>query len=134
LLSRRWNIRAKFQHFNFNDPRTLEFVPRGSLVFTAHAIEQIPLLQEEFVEALCRRGPKWVVHFEPCYADHAMGSLLGLMRRRYAEINDYNRNLVDLLRGVEARGRIRIVDHRRDCLGISPFNSTSVLVWCPVMG
>jgi len=131
LLAQQKRLDAKFVHFDFCDPRTVDFVPPGALVYTAHAIEQVPQLPEAFVEALLRRRPQGVVHFEPCYEDRNENSLVGLMRRRYTEINDYNRNLISLLRRFETQGKLHIVEHRADLFAVSPFNSTSLLVWRP---
>lgn len=131
LLAKLAGVQARFEAFDYLDPATLEAVPEGALVFTSHSIEQIPQLPEAFIRGLIRRAPRTVVHFEPCYEDHSEGSLLGLLRRRYTELNDYNRNLAGLLQSFEARGQIRILEHRREVFGINPFNPFSVLVWQP---
>ena len=134
ILARQKRINATFVPFDFYEPRTADFIPAGALVYTAHAIEQVPQLPEVFIEALLRRRPRTVVHFEPCHEDHGDGSLVGLMRRRYTEVNDYNRNLASLLRQFEAQGKLRIVEHKPDIFAVSPLNSTSVLVWQPAEG
>jgi hypothetical protein len=131
LLAVRQGIVARFEHFDYNDPQTLVPVPAGAVVFTSHSIEQIPDLSESFVEGLLRRSPKRVVHLEPCYEDQDETTLTGLMRRRYTELNDYNRNLVGLLRSLESRGRLRILEHRPNVFSDTPFNPTSILVWEP---
>ena len=51
---------------------------------------------------------------------------LGLMCRRHAEINDYNHDLLSVLR---SRTDIRIVRLDVDTLGLNPLNPTSVLHW-----
>ena len=47
-----------------------------------------------------------------------------MMRRRYAEVNDYNRNLLTLLKPFKPTVE-------QDVLGINPLNSTSKLEWQP---
>lgn len=131
ILARRCGAKARFERFDFLDPSTLEAVPEGALVYTSHSIEQIPRLPEAFVTGLIRRAPRMVVHFEPCYEDHAADTLIGMMRRRYAELNDYNRNLSGLLKSIEQRGRIRLLSHRREVFGVNPFNPSSIFVWQP---
>jgi hypothetical protein len=106
ILTRQRRINATFVPFDFYEPRSVDFIPPGALVYTAHAIEH----------------------------ERNDSSLVGLMRRRYTEINDYNRNLVPLLRRFEAQGKIRIVEHKADIFAVSPLNSTSVLVWQPADG
>jgi hypothetical protein len=131
LLAKYRGVRARFEHFDYNDPKTLAHVPEKALVFTSHSIEQIPELGDGFLEGLMRKDPVAVVHFEPCHEDQDESTLIGLMRRRYAEINDYNRNLVGLLRRFEKKGQIEILRHEKNIFGISPLNPTSILVWKP---
>jgi hypothetical protein len=88
-------------------------------------------LLDSFVEGLSRRRPRTVVHLEPCHEDQDPMSVIGLMRRRYAELNDYNRNLVGVLRALEQAGRIRVLEHRRNVFSATPFNPTSILIWQP---
>lgn len=130
-LAKLWSTEARFDHFDYNNPQTLETVPKQALVYTSHSIEQIPQLHESFVESLIRRSPQLVVHFEPCYQDHDGQSLIGLMRRRYTELNDYNRNLVELLRSFEDAGAIRILEHQANVFSDTPFNPTSIVMWAP---
>src|SRR5437879_1190700 len=99
---------ARFEHFDYESPQTLEEVPKDAVVYTSHSIEQIPTLDDSFVHGLIRRAPRLVVHFEPCYDDQDDKTLIGLMRRRYIELNDYNRNLLGLLRSFEKVGQIRL--------------------------
>jgi hypothetical protein len=48
------------------------------------------------------------------------------MRRRYLEINDYNRNLFGTLKG---RADIRIVRLEQDVIGWNPFNCLGMVHW-----
>ena len=131
LLAARAGIGATFGHFDYNDPQTLSQIPRNAMVFTSHSIEQIPSLNASFVEALIRRSPRQVIHFEPVYEDQDATSMIGLMRRRYTEVNDYNKNLLGVLRACEKKGLIRIFSHRPNIFSDTPFNPTSVILWAP---
>src|SRR5208283_5307895 len=65
-------------------------IPPDAIIFTSYATHYVPKLSASFVEALSAFRPRVVVHFEPCY-EHCDGrTLIGLMRRRYIEVNDYN--------------------------------------------
>jgi hypothetical protein len=55
-------------------------------------------------------------------------SLLGLMRRGYAELNDYNRNLLSTL---GARTDIRLEVVGQNVLGLNPLHPISVARWSP---
>jgi hypothetical protein len=97
------------------------------VVFTSHALEQLPEVGP-VLRGMARsfRGHALTVfHFEPVRGLHG-DSLLGLLRRRYADANDYNRDLWEALRtcpGVSVRRA------RADVFGINPLNPTSVIEW-----
>ena len=68
---------------------------------------------------------KAVVHFEPVYELHD-DSLLGMMRKAYANAVDYSRNLMSELKKNED---IKVLSVKPDFLGYNPLNSTSVIKW-----
>ncbi len=118
------------RQFNFYDEAYAligEVGPGPATVVTIHAIEQLPTARP-FVDALVRTRSKIrdVLHFEPLYDSEDPTSLLGALRRRYAEVNDYNR---DLLAELRRRPEIEIVEMRHDVLGLNPLNPTSVVRW-----
>jgi hypothetical protein len=115
------------RHLDFYFDGSREFLSERShpiLVFACHAIERVP--DAITVVRNLRRFSKVirrVVHLKPTYETHG-DSLLGMMRRRYAELNDYNQNLVSLLRPFSAT-------IEQDLLGINPLNTTSKIAWQP---
>ena len=125
-------ISAHFQHFDYNNPETLNGMDEGAIIYTSHSIEQIPFLKKEFIEGLIKIKPKKVIHFEPCYEDQDSTTITGLMRKKYIEINDYNRNLVSLLMDFQSNSKIEIVDHQKNIFSDTPFNPTSVITWKPI--
>jgi hypothetical protein len=131
LLAKAWRIPGTFGHFDFNKPATLKPIPAGAVVYTAHAIEQIPQLSRTFIDGLIRKNPRVVLHFEPCHNEHEAGGMIHLLRRRYVEVNDYNRNLLTLLRAFEAEGKIRILEYAPRVFGANALNPTSMVVWTP---
>ena len=123
------DLNIRVWHLNFYDPSTytfLELLPAPFLVFTSHAVEQMPRSGMIF-DTLFQYREKIhsVFHFEPLYELHDR-TLLGLMRQRYAEINDYNR---DLLSELKHRSYVQIADIQRDVFGINPLNPTSIVQW-----
>lgn len=132
LLAKRRSVNARFEHFDYYTPTTCAGIPKNAVVYTSHSIEQIPKLPESFTEALIARSPRLVAHMEPCYEGQDPKSLLGLMRKRYWEVNDYNRNLLSLLQSFERAGRIRILTYRKNIFSYTPFNPTSIFIWQPV--
>lgn len=121
------NLRV--EKFDFYAPRydLFDGLEAPVLVFTSQAIEQLPCTRP-FLDAIAghREAIGEVIHLEPaCHLDDS--SLLGQMRRRYNQINDYNHDLVACLR--ESNIDIEIVDLRKDVFGFNAFNSLSLVHW-----
>jgi len=102
---------------------------RGAIVFTCMAAHYVPELGPQFVDAMRQLRAGTVVHFEPCYEHFDQRSLTGALRRRYVEVNDYNRNLVSLLHRQAAAGTIEIVKESPAVIGVNPLLPISVIVW-----
>jgi hypothetical protein len=107
-------------------------IPERSIVFTCMAAHYIPQLENRFVSGLTQLRPRAVVHFEPCAEHCDTRTLMGALRRRYIELNDYNQNLVSLLRQHAASGKIRVVEELAAVIGVNPLLPISVLVWEPL--
>ena len=112
--------------FDFHDPASYAFIRPATTVLTCHALEQVPDARG-VIAALERQRERIlrVVHVEPLYRP-SRHNLLGLLRNRYAELNDYNRNLLAV---VESHPEIEILKLETDVLGNNPLNPSSVLVW-----
>ena len=107
-------------------------IPEGAVIFTSFSATYVPQLREQFVNALSRLKPKAVIHFEPCYEHADSKTLFGLMKQRYIEVNDYNRNLVSLLHQQQSVGKIKILEELPDVIGHNALLPASVLVWRPL--
>lgn len=106
-------------------------LPSRSLVFTSYAACYLENGAEDFLLKLIRHFPARVIHFEPIYETILDTTLLGLMQKKYIEINGYNRNLWGALRQLEKKGKIRILEEKRELFAINPFFPPSLLVWEP---
>lgn len=96
------------------------------VVFSSHALEQVQDVGHVLdVLGAQRERIRSVVHFEPAY-DLYGDTLLGLLRRRYAEVNDYNRELLAELR---ARPEVELVRVEPNVFGINPLHPRSVIEW-----
>lgn len=106
----------------------LDGLPEPVTIFTSHSLEQLPRAHR-VLDALLAVGSRLgsVFHFEPLYEENDE-SLLSLMRRRYAELNDYNR---DLARELRRRSDVRVHRLEADVLGLNPLNATGVAHWQP---
>ena len=106
-------------------------IPEGALVYTSYAAHYEPKHAKGFIDRLGAMGQKTMVFIEPCYEHCDESTLLGLLRRRYIEVNDYNTNLVTLLHEQSEAGRVRILDERKAAFGHHPLLAASVIVWEP---
>ncbi len=113
----------EFNYYNEND---YDFILPYTTVFTVHSIEQIPDATV-IINNLEKQKSKieYVVHFEPTVVAER-NSLLGLMRNKYMELNDYNRNLISVLK---QHPNIEIVEMQTDIFGLMPLNSSNLIVW-----
>ncbi len=118
----------RFRQFNFYDPdyRLLEEAQPPCLVLTYHALEQVPRAGCLF-DALAQRRQaiSSVFHFEPIFGLQGE-DLMGLLRRRYIEVNDYNRDLWEL---VNNRPEVEVVQSQANVVGLNPMNPSSVVEW-----
>ncbi len=113
--------------FNFYDAdyKILNGLDGPIVVFTSHAIEQLPD-SSCFFDAIVKHKERIsaVFHFEPVYNLDGQ-SLLGLMRSRYAEVNDYNHDLMLQPQSY----KVGTANIRLNVFGINPLNPTSVIQW-----
>jgi hypothetical protein len=112
--------------FDFYERASYEIIRPGSLVFTVQALEQIGDTTE-FLEGMRSQRAKitMVLHMEPALLA-GRRDLFGLLRNRYIELNDYCRNLVDLL---QRAPDIEILEFDPDCIGKPPLTSLHFLAW-----
>ncbi|MDD5751488.1 MAG: hypothetical protein PHS73_03130, partial [Candidatus Peribacteraceae bacterium] len=117
--------------FNFYDASypILDRLEKGRrvLVFTRHAIEQLPSAAN-----MCVVLPQYadrvteVVHLEPVYEAQEGGSLMALLRKRYTEMNDYNRDLLSLL---QSNASVTVQEVQENIFGLNPLNPTTLIRW-----
>lgn len=112
--------------FNYYTESDYGFLRPNSTIFTTHSIEQIPDATV-IIDNLTRHKSKinYVVHFEPTIINER-SSLLGLMRNRYMQLNDYNKNLLYVLKD---RDDIEILELETDIFGLVPLNTTNLIIW-----
>jgi len=112
--------------FDFYDRASYKIIRPGSLVFTIQALEQISDTSE-FLEGMRSQRDKItvVLHLEPAVLP-GRRDLFGLLRNRYLELNDYCRNLVDLL---QQAPDVEILEFDPDCIGAPPLNSLHFIAW-----
>jgi SAM-dependent methyltransferase len=119
-------LQLDVRNFNYYNESDYTFIRPSTTIFTSHSIEQIPdasIIIENLRKV--RNNIRFVIHIEPTVLAER-STLLGMMRNRYMELNDYNFNLRDILR---QSADIEILEFSSDVFGVVPLNSSNVLVW-----
>ncbi|MEM4396789.1 MAG: hypothetical protein QXR30_04000 [Candidatus Woesearchaeota archaeon] len=114
---------------DFTSPNIIEAkIPKNSLIFTSLSITCVPRLPKDFINNIHKLKPKYIINFEPIpqFFDN---SLIGLLRKRYIEINDYNQTLYDLLGNAVKLDLIEIVEEEKNIFGENCFLPASLIVW-----
>jgi hypothetical protein len=100
-------------------------IPKHSIIFTSFGISCVPKLSDQFIQRILSKDPLVVAFFEPCYEHAAGDSLLELFRRKYIELNDYNRNFLTLLR----KSKVHIIAEKKPNFGLNPLFAPSIILW-----
>lgn len=106
-------------------------IPEGAIIYTSLAMCYLPVANTQVLDNLANLSPKTVIHLEPCYEHFTIDSLLGLMQRRYVELNNYNTNLLSILHKHQDDVKIDILAEKPQVFGMNPFLPVSVLAWQP---
>ncbi len=126
-------VAAEIRTGSVLDAVSMTPIVEGASVFTNYVMEQLPDDIEAAARAIASCGPRQVLHIEPC-CDRLPG------RRRWerwpsawhVRACDYQRNLLEVLRRLDAERRLRLLEITP--LGFSPemFHSPVLIRWEPV--
>lgn len=123
------NPNMQFGRFNFYDETypVLDTFDGPFTALTAQAIEQMPTAKP-LIEALRRVRDRVseVVQLEPNHESHDPDTLIGAMRKRYGDVNDYNRDLIPLL---ENDSEIEVLEKSVAVIGFNAFNPLTLVRW-----
>jgi hypothetical protein len=132
LIAKEENVELTSGHCDFTSRKLTDLsVPRDTILFTAYAAQYVEELGPRFIEGIIALEPKVVVHVEPVYEHAEETTLLGLLRRRYIEVNGYNRNLSTILHDHEELGSLEILEETAPAFGPNPLLAASVIAWKP---
>jgi len=97
-----------------------------AIVFTRQSIEQLPHASQVLPTfKKYREKIIGVVHLEPAYELADQESTLGLMRRAYTRMNDYNTDLLTTIKAMD----VKILKTQYDLIGGNPLNPESFIYW-----
>jgi len=115
-------------NFNWYDDTwaILEGLKGKALLFTRHSLEQLPKAKAAILTLRKYRDKiAGIVNLEPIYELIDTNSTLGLMRQAYTLMNDYNTDLLSVLKSM----RVQILRKEVDIIGTNPLNPTSLVYW-----
>jgi hypothetical protein len=132
LLAKSQDTELMVGHCDFNSEIITDLtIPPHATIFTSFAAHYVPRYETGFVDTILSWNPSVVVHFEPIYELCNASTLLGALQQRYIQVNDYNRNLLTVLKDAENRGKITIVMEQAQLFGSNPLLPFSVIAWKP---
>lgn len=117
---------------DFTKTPIIQKLPDNAVLLTSMSIVCIQQLNKQFIKNLISLKPKVVIHFEPIYEHFPKNNILGLMQKRYTDINHYNKNLLGILKNAESENKIKILNEYPAILGTNPFLAASLIVWHPI--
>ena len=134
-LAQNENLKIKTGYCDFFSLKNDEIFGENekNIIFTSYALMYIPLLADQFIEYIISMNPKVCIHFEPCYEHYKDDSLYGMMCKRYIEMNDYNRNLISILKKAEKDKKIEIIEEQKNIFGNNALLPISIIVWKPIL-
>jgi hypothetical protein len=132
LLAKNLQLDFEAAHCDFSqNPIYQNPIPENAIIYTSYATCCVPELPDSFLDSLIAYRPKVVIHFEPCFEHYQENTLIGHLRKKYVEINDYNKNLYTLICKFKNQGKIKLLNEQKCVFGINSLLPVSILVWEP---
>jgi len=104
----------------------------GSIIFTSFALMYLNRLPSVFFERVASWRPSMVIHVEPCTEHSDTQTILGLLQRRYAEVNGYNLTIASDICAAQAQGIVEVTLSEPNWVGTNPLLPGSLIMWRPV--
>jgi hypothetical protein len=127
LLAQRCGVALQTGAFDFHAPQAGLAIPPGSVLLTSWSAAYVQGMDVEFWRRLAALQPRALLLAEPVYQHYREDTVLGLLRRRYYEINDYNRAILPTLQQAVEQGVWRIEAVRENVFGVNPLCPVSLL-------
>lgn len=115
--------------FNAKNISDLEIMPGCDVVtsFAFHYVRDSALALNNIIKL----DPHRVIHFEPIFQHYNEKTILGLLQKRYLEVNDYNSSLRQELKRLSSEGAIEIIRETPLVFGSNCLLPASLLIWRP---
>lgn len=118
--------------FDFHAKASELNIPGNSIIFTSFAVAYIQGLDFQFWQRIVNYNPKAIIIVEPIYEHFTDQTVLGLLRKKYYECNDYNRNILSSIKDAERRNILTIDEVVENVIGINPLCPVSMISLRPI--
>jgi hypothetical protein len=125
------DVNVKVLECDLASDDVMEPPPAGATILTSHSMMYLQSTQA-CLDRIVSWRPRLVLHFEPLIEHAPSTTMLGLLQRRYIDMNGYNRDLLTSLRRLATERSIELVEERAHVLGINPLLPASIVVWRPI--
>jgi hypothetical protein len=106
-------------------------INKESAILTVHALEQLGLGWQMFLDFLLARQPGLLVHIEPLFELYNSTQQLDDLARRYHLKRHYLKGFIPAIEKLAATGNAEIIARRRTAFAGLYQEAYSVLVWRP---
>lgn len=118
-------------NYDFFKPKKLTMT-RNTGVYTVAALEQVGKEFKPFVKAMLRDKPEIVVHIEPIPELLDSTKLLDYLSIQYMSKRKYLKGYLTYLEELEKKGKIKILEAKRNGIGSYLIDGYSTIVWKPL--
>jgi hypothetical protein len=131
LLAKVEGVSVEVAECDLASTHVMEPPPVGATVITCYSMTYLESSQA-CLERVVSWKPRLVMHFEPLIQHASSTTMLGLLQRRYIELNCYNQELLTCLRQLDSARVIELIEERAHVSGINPLLPASIAVWRPI--
>jgi 2-polyprenyl-3-methyl-5-hydroxy-6-metoxy-1,4-benzoquinol methylase len=128
----RWHgIKVEIGHGDFNGTTLtgVKIRPKSDIL-TSYSFS-FSKNSEYTLRMILNLNPRTVFHFEPIFQHLKQDTTLGLLQRKYMQLNDYNTTHYDALQKLQSEGRIKIIKEEPLAFGPNCLLPASIIVWQP---
>jgi hypothetical protein len=113
--------------FDFHSDTNALNLASSCTLLSSFAIAYVQGLDATFWARLAATRPNAIVLAEPIYQFYGGSSLLGLLRRRYYEANDYSTGILPSIEAAQRDGLLTVIEIEKNVFGVNPLCPISLI-------
>lgn len=104
-------------------------IPENSVFLTSWSMAYLKSIPSDCFQEIIYHRPRLVIHFEPILEHCDDDTVLGLLRRKYLKLNNYDSDLLSRLHKLQENKVIRITYESKSVFGENPLAPVSIIKW-----